>query len=135
MPSSPDSRTAPRVLIFIVAFNHETTIQQVLRRIPAELESYDTEVLIIDDASGDATFERSSGMETGDLPFPVTTLRNPVNQGYGGNQKIGFHYAIEKGFDVVGVRRYLDELAHIDQATDARLQAGLLERLAGGAFH
>ena len=28
--------------------------------------------------------------------FPLTVLFNPVNQGYGGNQKIGFHYAIEK---------------------------------------
>ena len=30
-------------------------------------------------------------------------LVNPENQGYGGNQKIGFHYAIESGFDVVAL--------------------------------
>jgi 2-polyprenyl-3-methyl-5-hydroxy-6-metoxy-1,4-benzoquinol methylase len=30
-------------------------------------------------------------------------LHNPLNQGYGGNQKIGFHYAIENGFDIVAL--------------------------------
>jgi SAM-dependent methyltransferase len=33
----------------------------------------------------------------------VTVLYNPVNQGYGGNQKIGYHYAIENGFDFVAL--------------------------------
>ena len=36
-------------------------------------------------------------------PFPLTVLHNPVNQGYGGNQKIGFRYAIENGFDIVAL--------------------------------
>jgi SAM-dependent methyltransferase len=31
----------------------------------------------------------------------ITVLRNPQNQGYGGNQKLGYHYAIQHGFDVV----------------------------------
>ena len=31
----------------------------------------------------------------------ITVLYNPKNQGYGGNQKIGYHYAIDKGFDAV----------------------------------
>ncbi len=30
-------------------------------------------------------------------------LFNPVNQGYGGNQKIGYHYALERGFDFVAL--------------------------------
>ena len=47
-----------RVLIFIVAYNAETTIRQVLSRIPAELgQRYDVEILVIDDDSKDATFE------------------------------------------------------------------------------
>jgi len=92
----------PRVLIFIVAYEAETTIAGVLRRIPAELmNAYGIECLVIDDCSGDATFEKSRAV--GDLPFPVTVLYNPVNQGYGGNQKIGYHYAIRKGFDSVAL--------------------------------
>src|SRR2546430_2034387 len=94
----------PRILIFIVAYNAERTIQQVIRRIPPSLSAYDTEILIIDDSSGDGTFHRAHDLEReGGAPFPITVLHNPVNQGYGGNQKIGFHYAIEKGFDVVAL--------------------------------
>ena len=95
----------PRLLIFIVAYNAEKTIRSVLRRVPADrLADFDTEVLIIDDASRDATFEK--GLAAGDegiLPFKVTTLFNPVNQGYGGNQKIGYQYAIREGFDIVAL--------------------------------
>src|SRR6185295_1038348 len=94
--------TKPRVLIFIVAYNAEKTIQDVLRRVPAELQRHDTEVLIIDDASQDRTFERGEEFRRlGETPFKVTVLFNPVNQGYGGNQKVGFHYAIDNGFDYV----------------------------------
>ncbi len=93
------------MLIFIVAYNAEKTISDVLRRIPSSLgESYDVEVLVIDDASQDQTFERGQDeIRTGELPFPIRVLYNPVNQGYGGNQKIGFHYAIENGFDFVAL--------------------------------
>ena len=93
-----------RVLIFVVAYNAEHTIQEVVRRIPASLELYDTELLIIDDSSGDDTFDRAHDLERpGAAPFPLTVLHNPVNQGYGGNQKIGFRYAIENGFDIVAL--------------------------------
>ena len=30
-------------------------------------------------------------------------LFNPINQGYGGNQKIGYHYAIKNDFDFVAL--------------------------------
>ena len=95
----------PRVLVFIVAYNAEKTISSVVRRIPAELSDlYRVEVLIIDDASQDATFSRSlSVKKEEDTPFPVHVLFNPVNQGYGGNQKLGFQYAIENGFDFVAL--------------------------------
>ena len=94
----------PRVLIFVVAYNAERTIQEVIRRVPASLGDYDTEILIIDDSSRDQTFERAHDLEkAGECPYPITILYNPVNQGYGGNQKIGFHYAIEQGFDVVAL--------------------------------
>ena len=95
----------PRLLVFIVAYNAETTIDRVLTRIPASLgELYDTELLIIDDSSQDRTFERGeSRKRDDDFPFDLTVLVNPRNQGYGGNQKIGFHYAIERGFDVVAL--------------------------------
>ena len=100
-----DAHSRPRVLVFIVAYNAEKTISQVVRRIPKNLaETYDLEVLIIDDASCDATFAESHSVSKAELlPCPVRALFNPVNQGYGGNQKLGYHYAIEKGFDFVAL--------------------------------
>ena len=88
-----------------MAYNAETTIKDVLTRIPHALaDEYDTEVLIVDDASRDQTFERSREVDSkGLLPFPVTVLFNPVNQGYGGNQKIGYFYAIKRGFTFVAL--------------------------------
>ena len=95
----------PRLLVFVVAYNAERTIEDVLRRIPhGLLEDYHVEVLVIDDSSHDRTFERGSELRAAEsLPFELHVLYNPVNQGYGGNQKIGFHFAIERGFDFVAL--------------------------------
>src|SRR5215831_13577428 len=91
----------PRLLIFVVAYHAESTIEEVLTRIPAVIaEQYETEVLVLDDASTDLTFERASTVR---LPFPLTVLSNPVNQGYGGNQKLGYVYALKHGFDFVAL--------------------------------
>jgi glycosyltransferase involved in cell wall biosynthesis len=94
-----------RLLIFIVAYNAQLTIESVLARIPVELiRDYLVEVLIIDDSSQDETFhEGIKASQKLNLPFPVHVLKNPINQGYGGNQKIGYHYAIEFGFDYVAL--------------------------------
>jgi len=97
-------RAKKRVLIFVVAYNAERTIRDVLGRLPSALSDFDTEILVIDDSSQDRTFEHAYDVErTGGAPFPLTVLYNPVNQGYGGNQKIGFHYAIENRFDFVAL--------------------------------
>ena len=97
--------TRPRLLVFIVAYHAERTIEPTLRRIPPRLlEDFDVEVLLIDDGSSDKTFDRGEEVRRAEtLPFALTVLFNPVNQGYGGNQKIGFHYAIEHGFDFVAL--------------------------------
>jgi glycosyltransferase involved in cell wall biosynthesis/2-polyprenyl-3-methyl-5-hydroxy-6-metoxy-1,4-benzoquinol methylase len=103
-PSMTRGLVKKRVLILIVAYNAERTIQEVIRRIPRALDLYETEVLIIDDSSADATFGKAHDLErSGEIPFPLTVLHNPVNQRYGGNQKIGFQYAMEMGFDIVAL--------------------------------
>jgi 2-polyprenyl-3-methyl-5-hydroxy-6-metoxy-1,4-benzoquinol methylase len=94
-----------RVLVFIPAYHAETTIVDVVRRIPASLSAhYDVDVLIIDDSSRDLTFSRShEAARAAGINFDVRVLFNPVNQGYGGNQKIGYRYAIEKDYDLVAL--------------------------------
>jgi glycosyltransferase involved in cell wall biosynthesis len=94
---------AKRVLIFVVAYNAEKTIESVLDRIPASLRLPNVEVLIIDDSSKDATFTTGLKREARTGNFRITILRTPVNQGYGGNQKLGYRYAIDHGFDIVAL--------------------------------
>lgn len=102
--AGPDRRR--RLLIFIVAFNAEKTVERVLTRIPEDLlgdERLDVEILIIDDASRDATFEVAERFRNRGHSIPITNLRNPANLGYGGNQKLGYRFAIDQGFDFVAL--------------------------------
>jgi len=92
-----------KILVFIVAYNAEKTIGGVLHRIPVELRTANTEVLVIDDSSKDATFATSLAHEGVIEGLKITALRTPRNQGYGGNQKLGYRYAIDNGFDYVAL--------------------------------
>ena len=96
----------PRILIFIVAYNATTTLPWVLDRIPAALHREHVEVLVIDDSSPrrhllhGVDYAASHHEESG---LKIHVLRNPENQRYGGNQKLGYRYAIEHGFDFVAL--------------------------------
>src|SRR3954447_12725356 len=104
-PAAPDSINLgrKRLLIFIVAYNAQTTIEKVLSRIPRSLRSEDVEVLIIDDSSQDDTFGNGLRYQQRDSAFKITVLRTPEKQGYGGNQKFGYRYGIDNGFDIVAL--------------------------------
>lgn len=89
-----------KILIFIVAYEAQATLEKVLNRIPEEVFVYDTEILVIDDSSKDKTFE--IGVKYSESKqYPITVLYNNENQGYGGNQKLGYSYAIKNKFDIV----------------------------------
>jgi glycosyltransferase involved in cell wall biosynthesis len=100
-----ETNPAPRLLVFVVAYNAERTIENVLRRIPSTLlDEYEVEILVIDDSSHDATFERSETLRRArTLAIPLHVLFNPRNQGYGGNQKLGFEFALRERFDYVAL--------------------------------
>lgn len=104
-PAAPDrvDLGGKRLLIFIVAYNAERTIEKVLGRIPPCLQSEDVEILIIDDSSSDDTFVNGLRYQQRASAFKITVLRTPENQGYGGNQKLGYRYAIDNGFDIVAL--------------------------------
>ena len=93
----------PRIMVHVVAYNAEATLARTLDRIPAALRPHLAEVCVFDDASQDATFLVGQGYkQTHAAEFPALEIvRNPVNRGYGGNQKLGYRYAIDKGYDVV----------------------------------
>ena len=92
------------ILIFIVAYNAESHIENVLDRIPRKLLSdkrYNIKILIIDDSSVDDTVNLSNEYIVKNSRLPITIFKNPENQGYGGNQKIGYFYMLKENFDIV----------------------------------
>lgn len=93
-----------KTLIFIVSYNAEKHIESLLKRIktvsPELSKIYDYEILLIDDASKDNTVLVASEYKNNNQ-VNLTIFKNPINQGYGGNQKIGYQYAIKYGFDSV----------------------------------
>lgn len=96
--------TKPKLLVFVIAYHAESTLLQVLERIPASIfEGYELEVLVVDDASEDRTFEIGREYQQSHPEIRMTVLRNEFNQGYGGNQKVGYTYAIARGFDFVAM--------------------------------
>ena len=91
-----------KLLIFVVAYNAEKTIKNLIHRIPSEIiRNHDSTLLIIDDCSNDKTEELTIRTLQKSLWKNYFILRNRKNQGYGGNQKIGYEFAIKNKFDVV----------------------------------
>ena len=119
---------ANKVAIFVVAYNAERQIGQVLRRIPEWITKRVAEIYVIDDHSQDQTLQTVSELEWSDQFAPLHVYRTPINQGYGGNQKLGYGYALSKNFDIVillhGDGQYAPEampalLAAYDEGVDA----------------
>jgi glycosyltransferase involved in cell wall biosynthesis len=90
-----------RIGILIVTYNAVTTLSQVLKRIPAAVWKNVEQVVVFDDASHDATYELAVGLRTLSENAKLHVLKHQKNLGYGGNQKAGYRYFIEQGFDVV----------------------------------
>lgn len=91
-----------KLLIFVVAYNAEKTIKNLIHRIPHEIiMDHDTTLLIIDDCSNDKTEELAIKTLQKSLWKKYLVLKNIKNQGYGGNQKIGYEFAIKNKFDFV----------------------------------
>ena len=108
-------RPTSRVLVFIVAYEAAQHLARVLDRIPAHLiNDPGTDILIIDDGSADAGAAAGAAWAAAHDARNVAVLRNPENQGYGGNQKLGYRIAIEAGYDFVillhGDGQYAPEL-------------------------
>jgi hypothetical protein len=91
-----------RVAVFVVAYNAESHIRATLERIPEDLRERLAAVYVIDDSSSDRTASTAREV-THDIPY-LQVFRTPSNQGYGGNQKLGYQYASRCGFDVVVLR-------------------------------
>jgi len=80
-----------RTLVFIPAWNEETSITGVIEGVREALP--DADLLVVDDGSADATVERAraAGALVASLPF---------NQGVGAAQQTGYIYALRGGYEI-----------------------------------
>jgi 2-polyprenyl-3-methyl-5-hydroxy-6-metoxy-1,4-benzoquinol methylase len=90
-----------KIGVLVVAYNAETTLVDVLERITIPMREQLAEVLVQDDHSTDGTFAVANEYLRQGTDLPLTVLRHPKNLGYGGNQKAGYTYAINHGWDIV----------------------------------
>ena len=90
-----------RIGVLVVAYNAAGTLARVLDRIPHDFRPRISGILVSDDHSADSTYLVGLGYQQFDPTLPLEVVRNPRNLGYGGNQKVGYQWAIERGFDII----------------------------------
>ena len=97
-----------------MTYNAESTLEKTLDRIPVDFRPRIAEILMMDDASHDATFLAGWRWSQQEGAPPTVVMRHTKNLGYGGNQKAGYHLAMERGLDIVvmlhGDGQYAPEL-------------------------
>ncbi|MGA1413374.1 MAG: glycosyltransferase family 2 protein, partial [Ilumatobacteraceae bacterium] len=86
--------------ILIVAYNAQDTLAKVLDRIPTDFATQIDSILVCDDASTDDTHNVGLRYQS-NSKLPLTIVRHQINLGYGGNQKTGYQWALEKNLDLV----------------------------------
>lgn len=85
--------------ILVVAYESEGCIKQLLDRIPETIVGVPPTILVSDDASTDGTADVAEQWAADRPERAVTVIRQPVNLGYGGNQKYCFEWAAAEGAD------------------------------------
>ena len=89
-----------KIGILIVAYNAQKTLAKVLDRIPVDFLKQIDAILVCDDASTDDTHNVGLRYQS-KSQLPLTIVRHEINLGYGGNQKTGYQWALEKNLDLV----------------------------------
>lgn len=133
-----------RIGILVVAYDAVSTLASVLDRIPESFRAHVDVVLVSDDFSTDETYEVGVAYQREHDGLPIAVVRQRRNLGYGGNQKFGYRWLIDHGFDVAvllhGDGQYAPELlpemlapileGKADVVLGSRMLGG--EALAGG---
>lgn len=101
MSDSEMTPQPPRIGILVVAYNAATTLSKTLDRIPADFRPRIAEVIILDDASHDDTFQYGQDWAKREDTPKTLVIRHKKNLGYGGNQKAAYALAIERKLDIV----------------------------------
>ncbi len=114
-----------KTAVLIVTYNHRHLIANLLERIPDTIWNTAAEVLVLDDASTDDTCAMAEAFAEKHGIRNMQIIKNEKNHGYGGNQKKGYRYCMEKGYDIV-------VLLHGDGQYAPEAMPGLIEPVAKG---
>jgi len=91
-----------KILICLYTVNkNEKLVLGILNQIPKSVASWDHEILILINSSGDSISKAVDNSIKKHKSFNIRILFNLQHLGYGGNQKLAFYYAIKHNFDFV----------------------------------
>lgn len=141
--ASSFSANGKRLGVFVITYNAEKFIKDTLQRIPDCIWHEVEVVYVVDDCSMDDTTQALMSYQ--DMHGKLRVFRNRINRRYGGNQKFGYQYAIDRGLDAVvmlhGDGQYAPEMlpdmfrALVEESTDVVIGSRMINRqdaLAGG---
>jgi len=114
-----------KIGILILAYNAASTLIHLLEKFPPDIINLVDEIFVFDDASSDETFALIQAYKKRTKFEKLNVFKNARNLGYGGNQKVGFTYALAHGFDYV-------VLMHGDGQHDPRVLPSLLDPILKG---
>lgn len=130
-----------KIGILVVAYNAVSTLSKVLDRIPKNVYEEIDEIAVFDDASKDDTYMMTIGYKEVRKVDKLNIYLNEKNLGYGGNQKQGFEYFANKGFDVVvllhGDGQYAPEILNelyepiVNEKADVVLGSRMMKKYGG----
>lgn len=80
-----------KIIAVFIAYNAASTLEKFYHDFPKNLVD---EIILVDDASKDNTFNLAKRLE-------IQSYQNPVNLGYGGNMKKALNLALEAGADII----------------------------------
>jgi glycosyltransferase involved in cell wall biosynthesis len=108
---------AKKIIVVMPAYHAEQTLAACYEAIPRDVVD---EVLLVDDASDDATVAVAKRLG-------ISTYRHPANRGYGGNQKTCYALALERGADIV-------VMLHPDYQYEPRLITAMAAMVASDVY-
>ena len=106
-----------KIVVVMPAYHAEKTLAECHAAIPHDIVD---EVLLVDDASDDATLEVARQLG-------IRSHRHRVNRGYGGTQKTCYRLALDAGADIV-------VMLHPDYQYEPRLITAMAAMIASGVY-
>jgi glycosyltransferase involved in cell wall biosynthesis len=106
-----------KIAVVMPAYRAEKTLEECFRAIPGDVVDV---VLLVDDASDDATLAVARGLG-------IVAHRHPENRGYGANQKSCYALALAEGADII-------VMLHPDYQYEPKLITAMAAMVASGVY-